>query len=114
MTYLAAAAGALGTVLLLLSRSRSTLLGGFVLVGIAEAALLASQGAGASLIGLVTRPIGLGALALGLGVLAGVAAVLVRHPIAVAPLALVAAPLRPPLAFDGGGFAVESASGQLG
>jgi len=114
MTYLAAGAGALGTGLLLLSRSRSTLLAGFLLLGVAEAALLASQGAGGSLIALGSSATGLVALGAGLGMIAAVAAVLVRYPVAVAPLALVAAPLRPPLAFGGEGFPVGFASGELG
>jgi hypothetical protein len=114
MTYLAAGAGALGTGLLLLSRSRSTLLAGFLLLGVAEAALLASQGAGGSLTALGSSATGLVALCAGLGMIAAVAAVLVRYPVAVAPLALVAAPLRPPLAFGGEGFPVGFASGELG
>jgi hypothetical protein len=114
MTYLAAGAGALGTGLLLLSRSRSTLLAGFLLLGVAEASLLARQGAGGSLIALGSSATGLVGLGAGLGMIAAVAAVLVRCPVAVAPLALVAAPLRPPLAFGGEGFPVGFASGALG
>jgi len=114
MTYLAAGAGALGTGLLLLSRSRSTLLGGLFLLGVAEGTLLASQGKAGSLISLLGSPIGLLALGFALGATAAVVAVLVRHPAAVAPLALVAAPLRPPLAFGGDGFPVAFAAGGLG
>jgi O-antigen ligase len=114
LTYLAAGAGALGTGLVLLSRSRSTLLVGFLLLGVAEAALLAGQGAGTSLIALVSASSGLVAFGAGLLAIAAVAAVLVRYPLAVAPLALVAAPLRPPLAFGGEGFPVGFASGELG
>jgi len=114
MAYLAAGAGALGTGLLLLSRSRSTLLGGLLLLGFAEAALLSSQGEAASLISLLISPIGLLALAVALGATAAVAAILVRHPVAVAPLALVAAPLRPPLVFEADGFPVGLAAGGLG
>ncbi len=114
MTYLAAGAGALGTGLVLLSRSRSPLLVGFLLLGVAEAALLAGQGAGTSLIALAGSLSGLVTFGAGLLAIAAVAAVLVRYPLAVAPLALVAAPLRPPLAFGGEGFPVGFASGELG
>ena len=114
MTYLAAGAGALGTGLVLLSRSRSTLLVGFLLLGVAETALLAGQGAGTSLVALASSLSGLVAFGAGLLAIAVAAAVLVRYPLAVAPLALVAAPLRPPLAFGGEGFPVGFASGELG
>jgi len=114
LTYLAAGAGALGTGLVLLSRSRSTLLVGFLLLGVAETALLAGQGAGTSLVALASSLSGLVAFGAGLLAIAVAAAVLVRYPLAVAPLALVAAPLRPPLAFGGEGFPVGFASGELG
>ncbi|CAA9510409.1 MAG: hypothetical protein AVDCRST_MAG45-1872 [uncultured Solirubrobacterales bacterium] len=114
MTYLAAGAGVLGTGLVLLSRSRSPLLVGFLLLGVAEAALLAGQGAGTSLIALGSSSKGLIAFSAGLLAVAAAAAVLVRYPLAVAPLALVAAPLRPPLAFGGEGFSIGLASGELG
>ena len=116
MTYLAAGAGALGPGLLLLSRSRATLLAGFAVLALAEGALLAAGQVGADLAALVGSPSGLAALATGLIVLAALAALLVRRPIAVAPLALVAAPLRPPLELgSGGGFPLELAtSGELG
>ena len=114
MTYLAAGAGALGTGLVLLSRSRSTLLVGFLLLGVAETALLAGQGAGTSLVALASSLSGLVAFGAGLLAIAVAVAVLVRYPLAVAPLALVAAPLRPPLAFGGEGFPVGFASGELG
>ena len=115
MTYVAAGAGALAACLLLLSRSRATLVGGFALLGLALGALLLGQRAGATLSALIGSPTGLVALVLGLGVLSALAALLVRHPIAVAPLALVAAPLRPPLEFSTGGFPIELAtSGELG
>jgi O-antigen ligase len=114
LTYLAAGAGALGTGLVLLSRSRSPLLVGFLLLGVAEAALLAGQGAGTSLIALAGSLRGLVAFGAGALAVAAFAAVLVRYPLAVAPLALVAAPLRPPLAFGGEGFPIGLASGALG
>ena len=116
MTYLAAGAGALGPGLLLLSRSRATLLAGFAVLAVAEGALLAKGQVGEVLAGLAGSPSGLAALATGLLLLAGLAALLVRYPTGVAPLALVAAPLRPPLEFgSGGGFPLElAASGELG
>jgi len=116
MTYLAAGAGALGPGLLLLSRSRTTLLAGFVLLVLAQGALLADGQTGEVLAALVGSPSGPAALAAAVIVLAALGALLVRYPIAVAPLALVAAPLRPPLEFGGGaGFPLELAtSGELG
>lgn len=115
MTYVAAGAGALAAGLLLLSRSRATLLGGFALLVVALGALVLGQRAGSTLSALIGSPAGLAALALGLAALVGLAAILVRYPFAVAPLALVAAPLRPPLEFSTGGFPIELAtSGELG
>src|SRR5215212_8544106 len=115
MTYLAAGAGAFGAGLLLLSRTRAILLGGFVLLGVAEAALLAGEAAGRTLLALLGSPMVVTAALVALAVVVGLAALLVRHPVAVAPLALVAAPLRPPLAFGGGGFPVALVtSGKLG
>ena len=116
MTYLAAGAGALGPGLLLLSRSRATLLAGFAVLALAEGALLADGQVGADLAAPVGSLSGLAALATGLTVLGALAALFVRRPIAVAPLALVAAPLRPPLELGaGGGFPLELAtSGELG
>ncbi len=116
MTYLAAGAGALGPGLLLLSRSRATLLAGFAALAVAEVALLADGQVGEALNGLISSPSGLAALATGLIVLGALAKLLVRHPVGVAPLALVAAPLRPPFEFGvGGGPPVELAtSGELG
>lgn len=116
MTYLAAGAGALGPGLLLLSRSRATLLAGFAALAVAEVALLADGQVGEALNGLISSPSGLAAMATGLIVLGALAKLLVRHPVGVAPLALVAAPLRPPFEFGaGGGPPVELAtSGELG
>jgi len=116
MTYLAAGAGALGPGLLLLSRSRAALLAGFALLAVAEGALLADVQVGEVLGDLVGSRSGLAALAAGLVVLGALATLLVRYPIAVAPLALVAAPLRPPLELGAGpGFPLELAtSGELG
>ena len=115
MTYLAATAGALGAGLVLLSRSRAWLLGGFLLLAVAEAALLAGEDGVAALGGLVGSPAGVAGLAVGIAVVAALAATLARHPIAVTPLALVVAPLRPPIELGGGAFPVRLAtSGELG
>jgi hypothetical protein len=115
MTYLAAGAGALGAGLLLLSRSRATPLAGFVLLALAEAALLLASRAALDLSGILGSVPGLAALAVAVAVCAGLAALLVRHPIAFAPLALVAAPLRPPLELGGAGCPLGLAtSGGLG
>jgi O-Antigen ligase len=115
MTYLAAGAGALGAGLLLLSRSRATLLAGFALIALAEAALLLGGLAGADLSGVLRSVPGLAALVVALAGCAALAALLVRYPIVLAPLALVAAPLRPPLELGGPGFPLGLAtSGGLG
>jgi hypothetical protein len=115
LTYLAAGAGALGAGLLLLSRSRSTLLGGLLLLAVAEIALLVGLSAGERLVALASSPLGLAALVGGLAALAVLAALLVHHPMAVAPLAVVAAPLRPPVSFGGDNSAPGFAAfGELG
>ena len=116
MTYVAAAAGALGAGLILLARSRVPLLAGLALLLVAEAALLAEVSSGAEVDALVRSPAGLAALVAGAAGLAGLAALLVRHPIAAAPLALLVAPLRPPLELGAGGplpVALDT-SGKLG
>jgi hypothetical protein len=115
MTYVAAGAGALAAGLLPFARSRASLLGGFVLLAAAAFALILDQRAGSMLASLLGSPAGLMALVLGLAAVLALAALLVRHPIALAPLALVVAPLRPPLEFGGAGLPVELATnGELG
>jgi hypothetical protein len=115
VTYLAAGAGALGAGLLLLSGSRRLLMVGFVALATAEAALLLRAGTGAGLLGLFGSAKGLVAAMAGAGIVGGLAALFARRPVLVAPLALVAAPLRAPVAFgaDAGGSGVAM-WGELG
>jgi putative inorganic carbon (HCO3(-)) transporter len=95
--HIAAIAGAIGAVLVLLARGRWPLLLGLVVLVAAEAGLAKSLGTGPlSELGSAKA---LGAGALGLVVLCAAASVLVRWP-AFAPIAvLIAAPFRPPLDF---------------
>src|SRR4051794_31442125 len=109
----AALAGALGAAGVLLARERIALLGGLVLLAVAEAALVLGD-ASLDSVGSATA---VGAGIVGLAAVGGAAAVLVRRP-AWAPLAVLAtAPFRLPLSFDpgGGGFPIQIAQdGQLG
>jgi len=109
---LAALAGALGAIGVLLARRRLPLLAGLALLGVAEVQLVAGGGELSSL----GSASALAAGALGLVAVAVAAAVLVRRP-ALTPLALLAAaPFRLPLSYDpGSGFPVKLAEGgQLG
>jgi O-antigen ligase len=95
---LAAIGGAIGSVLVLLARSRAQLLGGLVLLALAEAALALSLGLGP--LDKLSSPAGAGAALIGLLLLGAAAAFLAGRPDWVAPAVLLAAPFRPPLAFD--------------
>lgn len=95
---LAAVGGALGSILVLLARGRFTLLGGFVLLAAAEAGLGLSLGGGT--LDKLSSPAGAAAGTMGLVLLAAAAAVLARRPSWVPIVVLVAAPFRPPIAFD--------------
>jgi hypothetical protein len=95
---LAAVAGALGSILVLLARGRFTLLGGFVLLAAAEAGLALSLG-GAT-VDKLTSPAGAAAGVVGLVLLGVAAALLARRPAWVPVVVLLAAPFRPPIAFD--------------
>jgi hypothetical protein len=100
VTAAAAVAGALGAALVLVGRSRVTLLGGLAITAAALGALAIAflEEIGGGDVGSVTPSAGLAAaVAVGTLVLAGFAALLVRFPAAVLPLLVVAAPLRPPL-----------------
>ena len=92
----AAALGALGAALVLTAARRALLLAGLALVAAAEVAfgldLVPTAG-----LDLLLRPSGAAGAAAGLLVLGAAAAVLVRAPALVAPIALVVAPLRLPL-----------------
>ena len=117
MTYLAAGAGALGAGLLLLSGSRRLLVAGFVVLVTAETALLLRAGTSAGLLGLFGSAKGLVAAVAGVTIVGSLVALFARRPLLVAPLALVAAPLRPPVAFDadvgGSGIAMWGELGRL-
>jgi O-antigen ligase len=95
---LAAVGGALGSILVLLARGRFTLLGGFVLLAAAEAGLALSLGGGT--LDKLSSPAGAAAGTMGVVLLAAAAAVLARRPSWVPIVILVAAPFRPPIAFD--------------
>ncbi len=95
---LAAAGGALGSILVLLARGRFTLLGGLVVLAAAEAGLALSMADGA--FDKLSSPAGAGAAAVGVVVLAGAAALLASRPALVPIAVLIAAPFRPPIAFD--------------
>ena len=91
----AALFGAVGAALVLLAGSRWPLLAGLALLAGAEVVLVLelSDRGGRTSPGIAA--LGVAALA----VMALGAAILVRYPVAVTPLVLVAAPFRPPLAF---------------
>ena len=95
---LAAVAGALGSILVLLARGRLALLAGLLALALAEAGLALSLGD--SSLDKLTSPAGAGAAVAGLALLGAAAAVLSRRPALVPVAVLVAAPFRPPLAFD--------------
>ena len=111
---LAAVGGALGSVLVLLARGRVTLLGGLLVLAVAEAGLALSLG-DASLDKL-TSAAGAAAAVLGLLLLGGGAALLAWRPAWVPVVVLAAAPFRPPLDFSGSNrFLVSIAEdGRLG
>ncbi|HET8821682.1 MAG TPA: hypothetical protein VFM57_09055, partial [Thermoleophilaceae bacterium] len=98
---LAALGGALGAILVLLARGRAArfaLLGGLVLLGVAELGLAWALGVGP--LDRLSGASGAAALALGALAVAAAAALFVRRPSLVPLAVLVAAPLRPPLSFD--------------
>lgn len=97
-----AIAGAIGAALLLLSRSRATLLAGFLLVGAGAAGLVIAFRPDAGLSSVPTSGAAIAAALVALALLGVFAAALVRFPAIVIPLLLFTAPLRPPLDPDGG------------
>jgi putative inorganic carbon (hco3(-)) transporter len=111
---LAAVGGALAAVLVLLARGRFTLLGGLVVLAVAEAGLALSLGTGP--LDRLTTASGAGASVLGLAALGAAAALLARQPGFVPITVLLAAPFRPPIQFDAGSeFIVSIADdGRLG
>src|SRR5215210_2255636 len=111
---LAALAGALGSVLVLLGRGRLAVLAGLVALAAAELGLAWALGGGP--LDRLSGLSGAAAVVLALGALGAATALFVKRP-AIVPIAvLVAAPLRPPLSFDSSStFLVQIADdGRLG
>src|SRR5215218_8601518 len=109
---LGAIAGAAGAVLVLTAARRATLIGGFTLLAVAEAALVGSLAVADRLASPTFAALGLA----GFVVVAATAAVLARRPLFVLPLVLAAAPFRLPLDFgrEHRFFVALAEPGQLG
>jgi O-antigen ligase len=114
LAQLAAVCGAAGSVLALAARRPAALVAGLIALAAAEVGLAASLG-GAALDKLGSGA-GIAAAAMGLVLVAGAAAVLARRPAIVPVAVLVAAPFRPPLAFDSSNrfFVSIAEDGRLG
>ncbi len=111
LAQLAGVVAAAGVVLMLAGRGRLMVLGGLGLLGAAEAGLLASRSDTASFDRLASAS-GAVLVVFGLLVMAAAAAVLVRRPGWLPVVMILAAPLRPPIAFEsGGGFPLSIATG---
>jgi O-Antigen ligase len=95
---LAAVAGALGSILVLLARGRVTLLAGLLVLAAAEAGLALSLGGGT--LDKLSTPAGAAAGLAGVVLLGALAALLARRPGWVPVAVLLAAPFRPPIYFD--------------
>lgn len=108
---MAAVAGGVGAACVLLAVERRLLLVGFVLLGAAEAGLVAATSGDG---GVSPALLALGAA--GLLPLVAAAALLARYPRAVLPVVLAAAPFRPPLEFDSGNrfYVAVAQEGELG
>jgi len=115
LAHLAAVVAAAGAIALIAGRGRVTVLGGLIALALAETGLLLSS-SGTAKVDQLTSAKGAVAVVAALVVLAAAAWLLVNRPGWVPVLALVAAPLRPPIAFEsGGGFPLTLATdGQLG
>ena len=115
LAQLGAAVGVLGSVLLLVARSRSTFLAGLVLLAFAGLGLALSL-APDSATHRATSPAAIAAGFLGVVVLLLGALVFVRWPAAVIPIAAAVAPFRPPVDFgEGHRFLVAIATdGRIG
>jgi len=115
LAQFAAVVAAAGAVLLLAGRGRVQVLGGLGLLAAGEA-LLALSISGTGKLDTLTSPAGAAAAVGAAAVLAGAAALAVRRPAWVPVAVLLAAPMRPPIAFEsGGGFPISIAEdGQLG
>ncbi len=114
LAQLAAVCGALGSALVLLARGRVALLAGLGILAVAEAGLAAALGND----GLDKLGSGAGAAAAvaGMAVVGAAAWFLARRPALVPVLVLLAAPFRPPLAFDSSNtlFVSVATDGRLG
>jgi hypothetical protein len=99
LAELAGIVGAGGASLAILAGRRSTLLGGFALLGLAEA-LLAVSMAGTDALDKLLTPAVLVAGVAGAILVAAAAAIFVRFPLLTIPALVVAAPFRLPLDFD--------------
>jgi putative inorganic carbon (HCO3(-)) transporter len=115
LAHAAAVLAAIGAVLLLAGRGRAMVLGGLVVLGAGEVALL-DAGSGSGALDRLSSPAGAAAGLLALGAVGVAAAILVARPGWLPVVAIVAAPLRPPISFEsGGGFPLSVATnGQLG
>ncbi|HYI38013.1 MAG TPA: O-antigen ligase family protein [Thermoleophilaceae bacterium] len=115
LAQFAALVAAAGALLMLAGRGRAMVLGGLGLLGAAEAGLLASR-SDTDVFDRLASASGAVLVVFGLVVLCAAAAVLVRRPGWLPVVMILAAPLRPPIAFDsGGGFPLSVATGgQLG
>jgi O-antigen ligase len=113
LAQLAAVGGALGSVLALLARGRVALLAGLALLALAEAGLAVSLGSGP--LDRLTGASGAAAAGLAIVTVGAAAALLARRPVIVPVAVLVAAPFRPPISIEGGGFPISIADdGRLG
>ena len=111
----AAALAAVGAVLLLMGRTRSLLLAGFVLLGCSQVGLALAAPGGTGL-GISLEPALIAVGLAGLAVVAGLTALLVVRESLILPLVLVAAPFRLPLDIDRSHdfFVAVAESGELG
>ncbi|HEU0024303.1 MAG TPA: O-antigen ligase family protein [Thermoleophilaceae bacterium] len=114
LAQIAAVCGALGAALVLLARERLMLLAGLVALAGAEAGLIGALGDGG--LDKLTSGAGAAAALVGMLLLAAAAALLSRRPALVPIVVLVAAPFRPPLAFDSSNtfFVAVAEDGRLG
>jgi O-Antigen ligase len=99
LAELAGIVGAGGAALAIVSGRRSTLLGGFALLALAEV-LLAVAMAGTGPLDRLVTPAALAAGVVGAILVAAAAAIFVRFPLLMIPALVVAAPFRLPLDFD--------------
>ncbi len=114
LAQLAAVCGALGSALALLARSRVALLAGLGALTAAEAGLAASLGNEG--VDKLSSAAGAAAAVVGLAVCGVAAWFLARRPALIPVLVLLAAPFRPPLAFDSANrfFVSVATDGRLG